>query len=61
MSITTRNFARITKTNLRKRLNKKKNNKKQKNLARIQRSLSCHSLVPFRKGQVLLFFFVSSL
>lgn len=60
MSITTRNFARITKTNLRKRLNKK-NNKKQKNLARIQRSLSCHSLVPFRKGQVLLFFFVSSL
>lgn len=57
MSTTTRNFARITKTNLRKRLNKKK----KKKFARIQRSLSCHSLVPLRKGQVLLFFFVSSL
>lgn len=51
MSIMTRNFARITKKSY-ERLNK---------IACIKRALSSHSPTPFRKGQVLLFFFVSSL
>lgn len=52
MSIKTRNFARITKKKSYERLNK---------IACIKRAPSSHSPTPFRKGQVLLFFFVSSL